>query len=585
MTVIAEEKKASSGFAAAVSKWFDPSPSQRFAEELTAPTNFNRYALLLPVFFMQISVGSIYASSIYNQPIATSTGWSLQLNQTVFSIIILFFGFGSAFFGPFMTREGPQRTAFIAITFFIVGREFAGLAIWYQQEWLYFIAGGVFIGIGSGSAYFAALTAIVKWFPDKKGLMSSFSAMAFAIGSLVSTQAETASMKYFASAYSAQAAPAATLCIFGGIYTVLCYPVIALLHFPEEGWKPEGWVPPPYMANPYGSMGLKTVREVLTNKNYWIFYVVFGGSCICGLCFFSSTKSILIKFYGISDKDATDITTAVSACNAIGRLVFGFLSDKIGRKLTFIIINGFQTFFISLLAVAMAADVYALFVASCFVLVICYGGANGLMSAFCADLFGSQNLSTLITIIQTSWSIAAVVGIQIWNNLNATYGGHHYYTFYNFIWLAFICFMLGFVMCFFIEAGPSPVHLPHLHWPHWHMPHMPHWHMPHLFGHHGHGHPPLPGYGPTHREIAVQTVWTSDAECQTEPCKIIYEEELHQSHPPAIRISDASPKASVAVDIKADPSTPPSQALHHNPTLHPMPALQLEKSEIELSSV
>ena len=131
----------------------------------------------------------------------------------------------------------------------------------------------------------------------------------------------------------------------------------------------------------------------------------------------------LEKTYGELDKPelaaiaavAAGFTALLSLFNIGGRFLWGSLSDKLGRKLTFFIffvVGG--ALYLSAANSASAGDKLFFIGAMCLILSM-YGGGFATVPAYLADLFGTQMVGAIHGRLLTAWATAGILGPVIVN--------------------------------------------------------------------------------------------------------------------------------------------------------------------------
>lgn len=142
----------------------------------------NRWLIILGTIIVQMGLGTIYTWSLFNQPLVERFGWELGAVATTFSITSFALAFATMFSGKLQDKWGLRRL--IAIVGVLVG---GGLMLSSQASSLalLYILAGLVVGFADGLGYMASLSNLIKWFPEKKGLMSGISVGAFGTGSLV----------------------------------------------------------------------------------------------------------------------------------------------------------------------------------------------------------------------------------------------------------------------------------------------------------------------------------------------------------------------------------------------------------------
>src|SRR3984885_3915882 len=191
---------------------------------------FRRWWIAFAGVLLQMALGAVYAWSVFRTPLAKQFNWTISQVTLTFTIAIMVLGFASFFGGLWLKRVGPRVVAMTGGVLYGGGlflASFSDRGVW----WLY-LTYGVIGGIGLGFAYIVPISVMVKWFPDRRGLMTGIAVGGFGAGALVT-------------------APLATRLIQAvGVLSTFAYLGIAFLlvtitcgYFmqnPPQGWKPEG---------------------------------------------------------------------------------------------------------------------------------------------------------------------------------------------------------------------------------------------------------------------------------------------------------------------------------------------------------
>jgi MFS family permease len=107
---------------------------------------------------------------------------------------------------------------------------------------------------------------------------------------------------------------------------------------------------------------------------------------------------------------AAGLVGLISLFNALGRIFWASLSDKIGRK------NMYYAIFVIGIALYCLLPTWGhlglpmLFVASICIILSMYGGGFATVPAYLADIFGPQMVGAIHGRLITAWSVAGVVG-------------------------------------------------------------------------------------------------------------------------------------------------------------------------------
>lgn len=147
----------------------------------------NRWLIAAAAVGIHLSIGSVYAWSVFTKPLMTQFNWGLQEVSFTFSIAIMFLGLSAAFLGHYVERHGPRKAGTLASLFFGVGVAGSGLAVQLESIYLLYLFYGVLGGIGLGVGYITPVSTLVKWFPDRRGLATGLAIMGFGFASLISS--------------------------------------------------------------------------------------------------------------------------------------------------------------------------------------------------------------------------------------------------------------------------------------------------------------------------------------------------------------------------------------------------------------
>ena len=128
-----------------------------------------KWFIILAAVGIHISIGSVYAWSVFTTPIMEYFGCSLEAVQFAFSLAILFLGFSASYLGKYVEKYGSKKAGLISTFCYTVGLLGTGLAIQMKSIPLLYLFYGVIGGIGLGVGYITPVSTTVKWFPNNRG--------------------------------------------------------------------------------------------------------------------------------------------------------------------------------------------------------------------------------------------------------------------------------------------------------------------------------------------------------------------------------------------------------------------------------
>ena len=349
----------------------------------------NRWLIVLGTIIVQMGLGTIYTWSLFNQPLVDHFGWQLNSVAITFSITSFALAISTLFAGKLQDRWGIRRL--IATAGIVLG---AGLIISSQVSalWMLYIMAGVVVGFADGTAYITSLSNIIKWFPEKKGLISGISVGAYGTGSLL--------FKYINGSLIQNVGVSHTFLYWGIIVMIMVVGGSFLVReakVTNQAVSVQGIQTKDY-----------TVKEMLKTKEVYLLFVMFFTACMSGLYLIGIVKDIGVSLAGLDVATAANAVALVAIFNTVGRIILGALSDKVGRLK---VVAG------ALLVTAAAVSVlsfvhlnYGLFFACVAGIAFCFGGNITIFPAIVADFFGLKNQSKNYGIVYQGFGIGALSG-------------------------------------------------------------------------------------------------------------------------------------------------------------------------------
>jgi MFS transporter, OFA family, oxalate/formate antiporter len=359
----------------------------------------NRWLIAVAGIVMQVALGAVYAWSVFRVPLAEAygSGTSVSAVNTTFSIAILSLGFAAFFGGLWMGRSGPRIVALTAGVLYGIGIFLASFAS--QSLFILYVTYGLMAGIGIGLGYIVPLATLIKWFPDKRGFITGLAVAGFGAGALLTAPIAKILVQ------SVGLFP--TFRILGVIYFVMVVGAAFLMKNPPEGWKPEGWEPDTTERSDRSGVDFELGGALKTWQWYTLWAMLFL-NVSAGIAIIAEADPIAQEIAGVGAATAALLVSLISIGNGVGRFLWAWLSDAIGRKWVFLVMYLLQAVLFILLPIVGAS--FFLLAAICVVIVSCYGGGFGTMPAFNADYFGPTNVGKIYGLMITAWGFGGVLG-------------------------------------------------------------------------------------------------------------------------------------------------------------------------------
>ncbi|MEJ6980355.1 OFA family MFS transporter [Pedobacter sp. P351] len=361
----------------------------------------NRWLIAASAVGIHISIGSVYAWSVYTRPLIEKFGWGLKETQFTFSLAIFFLGISAAFLGRFIEKLGPKKSGVMAAVFFGLGIIGSGLAIQLGSLPLLYFSYGVLGGIGLGIGYITPVSTLLKWFPDKPGLASGLAIMGFGFAALVSGPLIVEMISSLGIAN--------TFFIMGSVYFVIIFLSSQYLSSPPAGWFPKGMKSEAESGKKvYTSDVIQLgANEAIKTKRFWYLWAMFFINITCGITIISVASPMAQEFTGITPVAAAAMVGIMGLFNGGGRIGWAAFSDFIGRQNTFTLIFALQIAAYFLLPGLHSAF---LFQAVIFLIISCYGAGFSTVPAYIGDMFGTKELGAILGYLLTAWAAAGLAG-------------------------------------------------------------------------------------------------------------------------------------------------------------------------------
>ena len=370
----------------------------------------NRWIIAIAGVFLQIALGAVYAWSVFRVPLSQQFGWSISQVTLTFTISIFVLGFAAFFGGLWMNRTGPRTVALTGAAFYGLGVFLASFSA--NKLWWLYLSYGFIGGIGLGLGYIVPVAVLVKWFPDRRGLITGIAVGGFGAGALITAPVATRLIQ------SVGVLP--TFAYLGVGYFIVAVIAALFMQNPPEGWQLEGWTATEKQTSERVSKDY-VLSEALKTWQWWIMWLILFLNVCAGIAVISQEAPIFQELTKVTAIVAAGMVGIASLGNAAGRVFWAWLSDIITRRATFAVMFGVQVllfwFFPNIAMTSMMTVVT-------FVILMCYGGGFGTMPAFTADYFGPKNVGPIYGLMLTAWSFGSVVGPLYTARMRETTGNY-----------------------------------------------------------------------------------------------------------------------------------------------------------------
>ena len=393
----------------------------------------NRWFVVIGAILIQLALGAIYAWSVFTPELTNLDGaYKFSAGQAawIFSAGLFVFALVMIWAGRKLASLGPRKLAMAGGIILGSGYVLAGIFGSSFISQLVFI--GIVGGAGIGLAYVVPIAVGVKWFPDKKGMLTGLAVAGFGFGATIWVK--------WAGSWGGGLlnnlqllgldGVRSVFVLYGIIFAVMVLLGSLVMKDPPKGWLPEGYTPPAAnSAKAAGQVNFDS-HEMLRTPQFYMLFMTFVFSALAGLMVIYCINlfgidALTFSRLGSLDPGNPEFKTTVewasavagtamavyAILNGLGRIIWGVISDKIGRKLSIFLMCLLQGI-IMLLLFKMGAHTTTLVVAAA-IIGFNFGGNFALFPAATADFFGNSTVGKNYGYVFFSYGIAGIAGPKI----------------------------------------------------------------------------------------------------------------------------------------------------------------------------
>ena len=355
----------------------------------------NRWVIAAAGVLLQVALGAVYAWSVFRVPLTREFGWSAAEVTLTFTISIFVLGIAAFFGGLWLNRVGPRIVALTGGILYGLGVYLASFSA--NKLWWLYLSYGLIGGIGLGLSYIVPVAVLVKWFPDRRGLITGVAVGGFGAGALITAPVATKLIQ--------SVGVLNTFAYLGIAYLIITVVAALFMQNPSEGWRPVGWMPTASQASQRGTD--YTLGEALRTWQWYALWLLLFLNTFAGISIISQEAPIFQELLKVSAITAASMVGIASIGNAFGRVFWAWVSDFLTRSTTFFVMFLVQVLLFWFLPSITTVTVMSIIT---FVVLMCYGGGFGTMPAFAADYFGSKNVGPIYGLMLTAWGVASAIG-------------------------------------------------------------------------------------------------------------------------------------------------------------------------------
>ncbi|MBU1159187.1 MAG: OFA family MFS transporter [Candidatus Thermoplasmatota archaeon] len=382
--------------------------------EASEKNTMNRWLPVVGALLIQLALGAVYAFSIFTGPLSETLGHARTSFYIlgIFGTAIAVFAITMIVAGRLQDKRGPRVVA--TLGGLVYGAGYIVASFFTENIAMLYVSYGIIGGIGLGLGYVCPLAAVVKWFPDKKGLVSGIAVAGFGAGAFIFTQVG----KYIINASDDGLSNA--FLYLGLIFIAMVVAGAQLLRNPPVGWMPKGFNPD---SKHNGQVVDYDWHEMVKSRSFILLNMMFLLSATAGLMMIGNVSNVAAYLDPSKTMlvvaQAPTIAGVLALFNGAGRIGWGKVSDILGRNKTMRLVFLIQ----ALILFGAAAFVWAKpagemlqfigLTAFASAIGFTFGGNFALFPSATADYFGTKNLGVNYGLVFTGYGAAGVLGSLI----------------------------------------------------------------------------------------------------------------------------------------------------------------------------
>lgn len=400
------------------------------------------HAVALAGTVLQLGLGTVYAWSFFQSILVRDQLWTYTDTAWAFSLVILALGIAAAWAGVNLPKYGPRKLAMTGAALFSLSYLLGGVALYLKSIPLFLLGYSLVGGIGIGLGYVTPVATVAKWFPTARSRAIDVVVMGFGVGGLLMSMVLAPRLLVETNGDLAQVFMA-----LGVVFAGVLLPATWFLQDP----------PGARAVAPLAPLDGRSALADLRSVQFLGMWLVFFCNIAAGMAVISIQSPLVQEIWGLWDPSldaaalpryGATVVAVGSLCNGIGRLLWGAVSDHIGRIESFRLLLGAQVVLFGLMMTERNPQVFSVLV--CCVL-LCFGGGFATMPAFVKDVFGARRMPVMYGAMLTAMAAAGMAGPLLVASLKDNYPDRAViYTF-----LAGVGLLgMGFVTSFLVNNDP-----------------------------------------------------------------------------------------------------------------------------------
>ncbi len=373
-----------------------------------------RWLFVVAGFLTNICLGSVYAYSVFRNPVQKLFQTSAFDSGAPFMVFLAFFAILMFFGGRLLGTLGPKKVGIIGGILVGAGWILSGiLPKALPSIWSLVLTYGVIGGSGVGLAYGGPIAVSTRWFPDRKGLAVGLTVAGFGASPFVTANLARPLIESHGPLY--------TFGVMGIAFLVIVVALSFVLRFPGADWKPAG-------LQAKATTAAKRIDlnqgQMVRTSSFWGLFLVYTIGCLAGLMAIGISSPVGTEVIKIDTAAAAALVGVFALFNGAGRPLFGWLTDRITPRWT-ALISMLAIMAASGLMVRASEGTTALYSVCFAALWLCFGGWLAIGPTATTTYFGPKNSARNYSIVFFGYGLAAILSNIISGQSKDLFGSYN----------------------------------------------------------------------------------------------------------------------------------------------------------------
>lgn len=344
---------------------------------------------------VNLVLGVLYAWSIISSDLIDRLNWTVTMTQVPYMVACVIFAFSMIPGGRIQDKFGPHLVLTLSAILAGIGFFLSGVFLTVVGLTIFF---GVVFGLAMGLGYSAPTPAAVKWFDKRKrGLISGIVVSGFGLAPIY-----VGPLTHF---LIVNFGIEATFKMLGAGFFVVLILLAQVIKNPPAGYQTIDAYPSSTPDEKQDTLDDLNWKEVIGTRSFKLLWLMFFCGTFAGLLLIGQLSKIGLEHAGITTPFL--LISIYALFNFLGRIMFGSISDRLGRMRTLFLMFVLQVITYS---VFNHLETPVLLASGVAVVGLTFGGMLTIFPAATADFYGLKHLGLNYGMLITAWGVGGLFG-------------------------------------------------------------------------------------------------------------------------------------------------------------------------------